>query len=544
MAKTQELGRQSYAAVLFGLHRAERTGVLEVKQGRVWRKVYLVQGTPVLYESSVAKERLSKTLVQAGLVDEKPLSKIVAGLKPGEALETRILLEGLVGPEELQAHKRSYLERGAAAALAWKKPKFHFHSRDSVGTSIDPALLPLVHPLRGLWAATKQNVSMDEALPIANDPDAGLIHGTEALTDMLTAMAVETPLDSLGTLLSESGLSFEELFGKVGDKSGHLAPLIWLLQAVGLVTRSSKEINPRLAKLAAGINLDGETPLFPEPPKKPQAAPPQVVVATETAPASEDSASQNRTAEHLPQLLSTARTHRSGKDFYAFLDLESDARTDAIQEALDRYMKLWQSAADTEGLPPDAIDDAQALLAAAQRVSTVLLDPQSRESYNIKLNIGVSEDLIALEGQGNNPAVSEEDVEAELSQRLEAAQKAVEEGDSSGVSMLSQLRVLHPSNPDVLAALGWATWKFAEDDDSSGQEFLQIALTFDPRHTLALEYLGKIAQDEGDLEQVADLAGRVQKLEPENAWAKDAVNTVETEEKKPKKKNRFWRRGD
>ena len=61
---------------------------------------------------------------------------------------------------------------------------------------------------------------------------------------------------------------------------------------------------------------------------------------------------------------------------------------------------------------------------------------------------------------------------------------------------------------------------------------------------LALEYLGKIAQSEDDAEQVNDLAARVQKLEPENAWAKAALTTVLNEEKKAKKKSRFWRRGD
>jgi Flp pilus assembly protein TadD len=177
-------------------------------------------------------------------------------------------------------------------------------------------------------------------------------------------------------------------------------------------------------------------------------------------------------------------------------------------------------------------------------VRTALLDPQSRESYNIKLDIAVSEDLIALEAQGDEVAVSEGDSDSELSVRLEAARKAIEGGDQSGVAILSQLRVLNPSDPNVLAELGWATWKFADEGNSSGQEFLQLALTFDPRHVLALEYLGKIAQSEDDVEQATDLAARVQKLEPENAWAKAALTTVPNEEKKAKKKSRFWRRGD
>ena len=331
MEDIQEGGREAYAALLFGLSRTERTGILELHHGRTWRKVYLVRGTPVLYESSLDSERLSKTILQAGLVAKKPLAKVVAGLQPGELLEARLLSEGLVGPEELHAHKQSFLERGAAASLAWSHFSFCFRANDSVGEAIDPALLPLVQPLRGLWAAARQHLTIDEVLPLIDDKEAGDIQATDILEDVLNEMAVEAPMEKLSSLLAEGDLPFEELFSKVGDKSGSLPTLIWLLESIGAIRRTSRASNETRARLVVGKDLPAEEPLFPSGAPVAEDGPDtKAPTATGTGqPQSEQNAERkaeqmsalNRTAAHLPELLSTARAHRSGKDFYAFLDL-------------------------------------------------------------------------------------------------------------------------------------------------------------------------------------------------------------------------------
>ena len=104
----------------------------------------------------------------------------------------------------------------------------------------------------------------------------------------------------------------------------------------------------------------------------------------------------NRTAAHLPELLSTARAHRSGKNFYAFLDLEPSSKPAEIKEALSRYTKLWQGAAETEGLPAEGLADANALLDAATKVRKVLLSKKARKQYDERLGAEATDDLIAL----------------------------------------------------------------------------------------------------------------------------------------------------
>ncbi|MEE2829260.1 MAG: hypothetical protein VX498_08740, partial [Myxococcota bacterium] len=297
----QEQGRQSYAALLFGLHRAGRTGILELHQNRNWRKLYLVRGTPVLYESSIASERLNKTILQAGLVEQKPLSKILSKLQPGEQLEDKLVESKLVGPEELHAHKRVLLERGSAAGLAWTTFKWRFLANDSVGSRIDPALIPDINPLRGLWSAVKQHVTMDEALPFVDDKEAGNILATEDLAAVVEAMELEEPLNQLPDALQGDALSFEDLFSKIHDKSGHLVPLIWLLETVALITRENRSSLEGLAHLRSGQDLAGEEPLLggSVETKPPSAEPKSEASPTpEAKPAPTPSERQTRTLSH------------------------------------------------------------------------------------------------------------------------------------------------------------------------------------------------------------------------------------------------------
>ena len=142
MEKVTDRGAETFAALLFGLHRAGRTGILELAHERSWRKLYLVDGTPVMYESSLDGERLSKTLVKADIVSEKPLAKILNSLQPGETLETRLIADGVVGPEELRAHKRTNLERHTAVALEWSQFEYRFSDHRIISGRVDDALLP------------------------------------------------------------------------------------------------------------------------------------------------------------------------------------------------------------------------------------------------------------------------------------------------------------------------------------------------------------------------------------------------------------------
>jgi len=555
MEEIRERGRQAYSALLFGLARAQRTGILELEHGLEWRKVYLVRGTPVLYESSLESERLSKTIVQAGLVAEKPLSKLITSLLPGEQLEDRLVSEGLVGPEELRAHKKTLLERGASAALAWTGFSFRFRANDALGSAIDPALVPLVRPLRGLWTAVKQHIPMDTALPHVADPDAGTVSGTAHLAEVLDAMDVEAPLAGLAEALDEGDVNFDDLFAKINDKSGHLPSLIWLLEVTGAIHRGGRSHDELLTQLSTGTDLSAEEPLRVN--VEPDEPPPTTVeVVAEKSekkkkkkkpakkapkPSPKDTEARNRTASHLPELLATARSHRAGKDFYAFLDLGHDVDQAAITESFERYTKLWQSAAETEGLPASGLEDAQALLSAAKKAFDTLQSKKLRKSYDAKLSAGLSPALIAIEArEGEGESVADTEGIPDLT----AARKLMAQGDDeAALAILSQLRVANPSEPSVLTDLGWASWKCLGDQSDVAEEYLQLALTFKPGHVPALEKLGQIAQARNAADTVRGLAERIQKLDANNAWAKQAITDSSAKSGKGKKKRGFWRRG-
>jgi hypothetical protein len=282
----------------------------------------------------------------------------------------------------------------------------------------------------------------------------------------------------------------------------------------------------------------------PEDPKPEQAAKRGKKKRAKKAPkhSPKDAEARNRTASHLPELLATARGHRAGKDFYAFLDLRNDASGADIDEAYTRYTKLWLSAAETEGLPAAGQEDAQALLGAAKKAHDTLSKKKSRKDYDAKLASGLTSALIAIEdgeAKPNSVALPTDD----LGHQLGSARQLIEKGELEvAVTVLSQLRVTHPSNPDVLAELGWATWSYQGEDDESGEEFLQLALTFSPEHVPALEKLGRIAQARGDGAQLADLVGQVQKLDRDNVWAREAAANAAGSGKGAKKRG-FWRRG-
>ena len=90
------------------------------------------------------------------------------------------------------------------------------------------------------------------------------------------------------------------------------------------------------------------------------------------------------------------------------------------------------------------------------------------------------------------------------------------------LALLKQVRVDNPSDPDIMADLGWATWNIQGAKNGDAEEFLRLAITFDDRHLLALEYLAKVLVEKGDIDTAKVLIQRLVKLNPDSAWAKKA----------------------
>jgi hypothetical protein len=92
--------------------------------------------------------------------------------------------------------------------------------------------------------------------------------------------------------------------------------------------------------------------------------------------------------------------------------------------------------------------------------------------------------------------------------------------------MLKQARLENPSSPDVMAALGWTTWNLRGDKGGDAEEFLKLALTFDPRHANGLEWLARIKVEKNELESAKRLLQQLIKVSDDPRWAQTALRNL------------------
>ena len=147
------------------------------------------------------------------------------------------------------------------------------------------------------------------------------------------------------------------------------------------------------------------------------------------------------------------------------------------------------------------------VLAGVQLVWRTLTDDHHREEYDKRNAQGRAPKVGDLRGASAAPSPTSSGPAApppgpRLAPAHEKARKLMDQGKHKEAlsALKEELRVDNPSDPDIMADLGWATWKLQGGKNGDAEEFLRLALTFDDRHLLGLEYLAKVLVDKGDTE--------------------------------------------
>ena len=114
------------------------------------------------------------------------------------------------------------------------------------------------------------------------------------------------------------------------------------------------------------------------------------------------------------------------------------------------------------------------------------------------------------------------------------------------MSALESARRANPSDPQVLAELGWATWKarkWGSEEDKAAEEYLRLALTFDPKNTRAMEFLARIAIEKGEKDKAQQILKRILKLTKDSEWARTALLSLQKGHRSEtvSRKRGFWR---
>ena len=561
--------RGTYVALVHGLYQSWRTGVLEVRSGRAWRRLYFVSGNAVWYASDKVEDELARTLVKEGLVSQQKMQGLLAGRTPFEPLSERLLTDGIVSAQLLLEHRLQQLGPAISAPLAWEAGEWSFEGRDSLPLdAIDRSLFPDCHVLRDLWIGVPNFVQMQEALSEVTGDSARRLVPRPGLSGVIDAIGVSGPLAELPDAIGQ-GASVEELFQSIPDRSGQMMQLLWFLWNCDAIGDAEAPIDPVKKILAGGadhlkaakIQQDrrrsreakttataragstGRAASKQRGPNPPARAPsPKEALplqepdqqAGSPSPATSDSAESSERAAHLSRLIRTAHEHRMGKDFYEFFDLASNATADDVRSAHDRLSRGWEAASTDNALTEDDYGRVTELLHAAKLVWQTLTDANRRKEYDEHLTEGTAprldsqlEMLMAMErAKGAQDDLRDRVVPQAPGGRLHSqARDSMKRGKyAAALAPLREARAASGSNAGVLADLGWCIWKvhraqIPEGEQEGAEDLLLLAQTFDPSHSKTMEYLCRMARDKGDSVRTVLWLQRLLKAHPRSTWA-------------------------
>jgi len=583
----------SYVCVFMALLRDRQSGMLEVSNRRGWRRLHFLEGQVVAFSSSFVQDALGRTLATAGLLPKSRIQWIEEKLGPGEQLETALQLSGALTPEQLEEHQQGRIRQGIAAPLRVSSGAWRFEPAAGLQPEhLASEFRPVTGSAPALWEGVKQHVAVDKVLPTVTEDGRGDLQLGDDFTTIFPQFELEPPLTFLGEAIGDA-ISVEALFKQIPDRSGNLLKLVWLLECGGLLHREGERAVDTTAasiqkacteaqrdscvaqQLAWARALHSGEPYAPSvaAPSAEQGAPAHSPALAHTpgaaasprlgddqesvASVAADGRSVSRrggTSAMTPARLAVEHGKRLKRDFYGFLGLKPGAPVDVVDRRCKRLVQRWRQAEEMPGHTETSNAQLQQLLHGLQIVWQTLTSPSRKEEYDRRLNKGqapmVNQIQRALESAepGSVSDETEPDEEMMGSGDLDYAIQLMRRGRHAAASqILERMRRDNPSSPDVLAELGWAVWKARGDAADSGPEdFVALALTFDPQHTRALEVHARIASERGETEQAQLRIERLLATDPHNEWGMAATGrgspSTPSDTRSAGSSLRFWRR--
>jgi CheY-like chemotaxis protein len=220
------------ARLLHQLWRAFSEGILVLEEGGRERRIFVLRGTPVAFQSPDPADSVVGWMSASGRLDEgaraTALEGMAGGLTPGAAL----IAAGVVEPgEPLQAALRAHLKAMVVRAVGAKEGRWRFHPGAEFAPEVHPVeILPLPAILDGARAG----------LPARHFADAlkGVMEAYPARTSefqrLLSAAALSSQDLRLALALDGRATTREWLDARQRDLKDALA-LLWFLSLVGAV---------------------------------------------------------------------------------------------------------------------------------------------------------------------------------------------------------------------------------------------------------------------------------------------------------------------
>lgn len=473
-------------ALLHASYRLQRDGVLVVALRDLTRRVYLLRGTPVGYDSTARQDALPGFLLERGVLTEPQAERVVQALAGGLRVGAALAEAGVeAAGEVLLGLLRDYTRERLAQLVGMREGRYALYPGDEFAPEIAqvevPALAPLLEgarravPLRALTAPLKPHLDAYPTRTATFGRDLGALGlGTD---DLKLAMQINGRL-KLRDLLAH---------GRGGDL-GRATSLAWFLQLTGALAFSREPL--------AGGALE------------PQGGAPEVLGPRKRKPLPPETAAQLR--EAAVRIITGSYFHGLGLDITA----DSAAVERAYQETAARFHPDSYPEHDTTELR-DLLDSVQDKLAASYRV---LSSEKRRREY--------LQYLVGRLDAGRAQAVS---VDAEIA--LKRGEAALRRKDAPGaLKAFEDAVALSPREPEYYSYLAWATYLLGrgsrEERARAAQRVLKRALALNPTLERAHVISAIIDAEAGDAPAARRRLLRVLESNPHSRLAKAALRKV------------------
>lgn len=553
--------RGAYVALVGRIVGDGRSGVLEIRSGNRFRRVFFVAGAPVWFESDRPQDQL----------DEEAL----------EDTDQRLRL----------------LKRGLGIPLQWRRGGWTFEPREALPAEVLQKMAFLdCAPLAPLWTGVQSALRADELLEAVTDPEAGLIQPLPGLAERFALLEISGPLADLPGAL-EGPRSLNELMIAHSAEYEDLLKLLWAMEAMGWVRRDgdrasalgfvapeddpfgvshpsldpaepmtaplpkedAQRLDPEEDEIEAVSAEDQPTLIAQRPEDRPvvgrfvhapQASHREDLSVRDPDKTRTDAAGTpplQRRAEDRRRPASTANrpaptsisadaverdyTTRMGTDYYTFLGVPAKAGAPVINRAWTRLLKRWTVASKNQELPLEVRQQARELAQVAHLAGRMFSEPDRRLEYDRRLERGQAPragGMKAARGLARTSPKTPTPNRPPSGDPLLEARRLLDSGDyTRATALLKHIRLQRPSDPAVLADLGWAVWKAsAETEREQAEEYLQLATTFESRNFRAREFLARIALDAGDATEARSRLEVLLQLSPDSDFARRALDAL------------------
>lgn len=477
-AHAADLKTQPLSGFFYALYRMQRDGVLVVSHRDLTRRVFIVKGRPVQYDSTARQDSFPRYLVERGKLTEEAETRVQAALSSGLRIGAALLEAGSdvadAGGEALLQLLREYTREKLAQVVGMRDGRFAFYAGDEFLLGLATVEIPaLAHLLEGSRRALPLKTF---ARPLMARLDEFPTRSAEFSRD-LPMLGLDTQDLKIAMQINGRTRLRDLLAHGRGDLHDAYS-LFWFLHLTETVTFSK--------------------------------APPASEKPDQIAP---------RRRKPLPAELATSLREGAvnviAGSYFKVLGLPITADTEQVEAAYRQIASKYHADAYAEydvAELQDLLDSVQEKLTAAYRVLSV---GEKRKAY-----LGY---LLARLDAGRATAIN---TEAEIA--LKRGETALRRGDTTTALLAFQQAVeLNPREPEYYSYLAWATFQGSKGSSAerakAAQKVLKKALSINPYLERAAVILAIIEMELGDASSARKRLVRVLEQNPKSQLAKAAL---------------------